>query len=159
MKPLCLYLQMVLLPNEIWKLGWNLLVAIKLAVKELNCTCLPQYCSFKPSLWCLSPFRLPLVSMSTFQGHIRCRNFSLKGWFPLSSNFDVRMCITFNFANKRGNVLKIAHKSKSWKLLKFMFKQNTSSLVSILFMRVKFTCMCMHIKIMQQWKSTLTGPQ
>ena len=157
MKPLCLYLHMVLFPNEIWKVGRNLLLAINLAVKGLNFTCLPHYCHFKPSSWCLPPFRLPYCVNVSRPCHLS--EFHPKGWFSLPHNFDVCMCLKFKFASKRGNVWKIARKSKSWTSLNFTFKWNTSNLVSILFTRVKFTCMCTDIKIMRQWKSTLTGPQ
>ena len=144
MKPLCLYLHMMLFLNEIWKVGRNLLLAINLAVKRLNCTSLPHYCHFKPSSWCLSPFRLPHYVDVSRPCHLS--EFHPKGWFPLSRNFDVRMCLKFKFANKRGNVWKIARKtySKSWTLLNFTFKQNKSNLVSILFTRVKLrACACM----------------
>ena len=135
-------LQIMLLPIQIWKDGRNLLLAINLAVKGLNCTCLPHYCHFKPSSWCLSPFRLPYYVDVSRPCHLS--EFHPKGWFPLSRNFDVCMCLKFKFANKRGNVWKMAHKSKSWTLLNFTFKQNKSNQVSILFTRVKLrACACM----------------
>ena len=109
MKPLCLYLHMVLFPNEIWKVAQNLLLAINLAVKGLNFTCLPHYCHFKPSSWCLSPFRLPYYVNVSRPCHLS--EFHPKGWFPLSRNFDVCMCLKFKIANKRGNVWKIALKT------------------------------------------------
>ena len=77
-----------------------------------------------------------------------------KGGFPLSHG-----CVKFTFSNKIEAMLEwswmVARKSKSWTSLNFTYKLNTLYPASILFTRVKISCLQTHAKVTRKRKPTL----
>ena len=77
-----------------------------------------------------------------------------KGGFPLSHG-----CVKFTFSNKIEAMLEwswmVARKSKSWTSLNFTYKLNTLYPASILFTRVKISCLQTHVKVTRKRKPTL----
>ena len=78
------------------------------------------------------------VLFFTVTAQLRRKNLS-QGWFPLPRNFYARMCIKFKFTNKLEAMYVRSHVSVKVEP-RFTFNLNTLYLASVLFTRLKFTC-------------------
>ena len=98
-------------------------------------------------------YRRRAVVTTSFQNTFLIKLKLIKGGFPLSLT-----CVKFTFANKIEAMFERSHENVKFEPRSTVKKKlNTLYLASILFTRLKFTCLYTHLKIRRQWKSTLIG--